>query len=243
MGRQRDYKMVGTVGNLIFYNHQGDYRIRTKPVSVKRSGASINSGLNFGKSSKISKQIRNGIASINPLTSDSRTIYRFTGAWNKFISWSEKQDPGSPVRQNGLPFIQGFQFNEQSDLDSIRAIQVSINSPETGLIEIRFAPFVPGGALQAPFNTDHIVLKWVITSTSLADVETEKLGKGEISIPYVYEVNQPPTVSIPVIATKPERIILMILAVHYMVKKKNGIQLLSDLKKLPCGVLWAGRVK
>jgi hypothetical protein len=170
-------------------------------------------------------------------------MYRFTGAWNKFISWSEKQDPGSPVRQNGLPFIQGFQFNEQSDLTSINAIQVTTSLSESGLMEFRFAPFVPGEALQALFNTDHMVLKWIITSTSLADVETEKLGQGEISIPYVHEVYQPPMVSIPVTATKPERIILMVLAIQYMVKKKNGIQLLSDLKKLPCGVLWAGRVK
>jgi hypothetical protein len=233
--------MVGTVGNLIFYNHLGDYRIRMKPVSVKRSRASVNSGLNFGKASKISKQIRNAMATINPSPSDSRTMYRFTGAWNKYISWLEKLDPASPVRKNGVPFIQGFQFNEQSDLDSIRGIQASINSPETGLMEIRFAPFVPGEALQAPFNTDHIVLKWIITSTSLADVETEKLGIGEISIPYVHEVYQHPTASIPVIATKPERIVLMFMAVQYMVKKKNGIQLLSDLKKLPCGVLWADR--
>jgi hypothetical protein len=108
-------------------------------------------------------------------------------------------------------------------------------------MEIRFAPFIPDEALQAPFNTDHVVLKWIITSTSLADVETEKLSKGEISIPFVHEVNQPPIISIPVIATRPERIILMFLAVQYMVKKKNGIQLLSDLKKLPCGVLWADR--
>ena len=34
---------------------------------------------------------------------------------------------------------------------------------------------------------------------------------------------------------------LMVGAVQYMVKKKNDIQLLNDLKKLPCGVLWAGQ--
>src|SRR4029077_4273097 len=120
--------------NLIFYNHQGDYRIRTKPVSVKRSRASVNSGLNFGKASKISKQIRNVVAAINPLPSDSRTMYRFTGVWNKFISWLGKQDPAFPEPKNGLPFLQGFQFNEQSDLDSIWAIQVSVKSPEPGLM-------------------------------------------------------------------------------------------------------------
>ncbi len=50
-------------------------------------------------------------------------------------------------------------------------------------MEIRFAPFVPGEALQAPFNTDHILLKWIITSTNLAHVETGKPAMGEMRIP------------------------------------------------------------
>ncbi len=58
MARQRDSKLVGTIGNLIFYNHRGDYRMRTKPDSVKRTAATVHSGLNFGKASKISLQIR-----------------------------------------------------------------------------------------------------------------------------------------------------------------------------------------
>ncbi len=132
MARQRDSKLVGTIGNLIFYNHLGDYRMRTKPVSVKRSRASVHSGLNFGKASKICRQIRNQIVTINPSKSGSRTMYRFTGALNKYIGWQEKQDPASPVRRNGLPFIQGFQFNEQSDLSSIMAIRVSITVRNPG---------------------------------------------------------------------------------------------------------------
>ncbi len=240
MARQCDSKLTGTVNNLIFYKFRGGYYMRTKPVSVKRSRASVHSGLNFGKASKISKQIRNQIVTINPSKSGSRTMYRFTGALNKYIGWQEKQDPASPVRRNGLPFIQGFQFNEQADLSSIMAIRVSISSSESGLMEIRFAPFVPGEALQAPFNTDHILLKWIITSTGLADVKTEKLAMGEMRIPYVHELFQPPVISIPVIA-KPENMMLMVLAVQYMVNKKNGIELLGDVKKLPCGVIWAGR--
>ena len=144
MARQHDSKLVGTINNLIFYNFRGAYYMRAKPVSVKRTRASVSSGFNFGKASRIGRQIRDIIEPINPRVSDKRMMYRFTGAWNKFISWLEKQDPASPVRKSGLPFIQGFQFNEHSDLESIRAIQVSVNSPEPGLMEIRFAPFVPG---------------------------------------------------------------------------------------------------
>ena len=231
--------MVGTVGNLIFYNHRGDYCMRMKPVSVKRSGASVNSGLNFGRASKLGRQIRGLIASINPTKSGSHTMYRFTGALNKFISWKEKQDPASAIRKTGLPFLNGFQFNDQADLGSITAIRVSVNSTEPGSIEIRFAPFVPTEALHAPFNTDQILFKMILTAANLDDVETEKLGACELIIPYSNEIYQPPVISIPAIA-KPDRLMLAIMAIQYMVNKKDGVEMLTDLKKLPCGVVWAG---
>jgi hypothetical protein len=33
---------------------------------------------------------------------------------------------------------------------------------------------------------------------------------------------------------------LAIMAVQYMVNKKDGLEIVTDLKKLPCGVVWAG---
>ncbi len=126
----------------------------------------------------------NLIAHIKPQNSDEPLSSRFTGAVNKFISWKEKQDPAVLSRQNELPFIQGFQFNSQSDLASISAIQVSLNSTEPGKMEIHFKPFVPSEALHAPFNTNHILFKMVLTETDLGDVETGKLGEAEIKIPY-----------------------------------------------------------
>jgi hypothetical protein len=109
--------------------------------------------------------------------------------------------------------IQGFRFNEQADLSSIMAIRVTVSSPEPGLMEIHFGPLVPGEALQAPYHTDHILLKWVITSTNFATVETGKPAMGEMIIPYGYEIFQPPVISIPAI-TKPDIMMLMVLAVQ-----------------------------
>jgi hypothetical protein len=239
MGRQCDSKLVGTVSNLIFYNHLGDYRIRMKPESVRRTHASIKSGLNFGKASKLSRQIRGLIAPINPSNTNGHSSNLFTGALNKFVNWKEKQDPVSLVRQKGLPFMNGFQFNGQADLTSITAIQVSTNPSESGLSEFRFAPFVPGEALHASFYTDHILFKIILTSTNFTDLTTEKIGMTEIKIPYNTETFQPPVIPMPptVITGK---LIMMVLAIQYMVTRKNVIEMQTDLKKLPCGVVWAG---
>jgi hypothetical protein len=239
MARQRDSKLVGTIGNLIFYNHLGDYRMRTKPVSVKRTTASVNSGLNFGKASKMSRQIRNLIAPVNPSKSDGHASYRFTGALNKFISWKEKQFPASPIPKNGLPFIQGFQFNDQADLTSITAIQVSVKPVDSGMLKINLAYFIPSQSLHAPSNTNSILFKMVFTGTSLTDVETKMLGTTEIEIPYNCEIFQPPVLLMPG-ATNSDDLLIMVMAVQYMVNKIDGVDMLTVLKKMPCGVVWEG---
>ena len=241
MGRQLDSKLVGTIRNLIFYNHLGDYRIRLKPQSVRRTAASIKSGLNFGKASKLSRQIRTLITPVNPANTDSHSANLFNGALNKFINWNDKQDPVSPDLQKELPIITGFQFNGQANLSSINAIRVSVNTTESGLSEFRFAPFIPGEALHAPFYTDHILFKIMLIAVNLTDLTTERINMTEIEIPYNTEIFQPPVISIPV-SELSGKLIMMIMAVQYMLNKKNGVKMMTDLKKLPCGVVWAGYV-
>ena len=147
MGRQRNSKLEGTFGNVIFYNFRGEYCMRTKPVSVRRTEASVNSGLNFGKASKISAQIRKAVAPINPANSDMRVLYRLTAAVNKFIAWKEKKDAASIKMPEKLPFISGFQFNDQSDLSSITAIRPLVKSTDPDVIEISLPPLIPSPIL------------------------------------------------------------------------------------------------
>ena len=238
MGRQRDSKLVGTIGNVIFYNYRGEYCIRTKPVSVKRTKASVNSGLNFGKASKISAQIRKSVASINPAQSDIRVLYRLTAAMNKFISWKQKKDAASIKMPDKLPFLYGFQFNDQADLSSIFAIRPLVKSTEMGLTEISLMPFVPSQSLQAPSNTKNILFKMILLGVSLDKAETDTLGKAEIEIQYSNEPFQPPVITIPT-SSKPEALVILVMAVQYMVNKNEEVELLNDKKKMPCGIAWA----
>jgi hypothetical protein len=238
MGRQRDSKLVGTFGNVIFYNYRGEYCMRTKPVSVKRTKASIHSGLNFGKASKISGQIRKAVAPFNPANSDMRVLYRLTAAMNKFITWKEKKDAASIKMPEKLPFISGFQFNDQSDLSSITSIQPTIKTIIPGIAEINLLPFVPSKNLQAPTNTKSIILKMILMGISLDKIETEIIGKGEIEILCSNGRFQPPVISIPN-SPKPGDVVIMAMAVQYIVNKNNDVELLNDKRKMPCGVAWA----
>jgi hypothetical protein len=237
MARQRDSKLVGTIQNLIFYNHQGDYRMRLKPAYVKRSSASVKSGLNFGRASMAGKQIRQAIYSIIPSKSGNRSMFRFTGALNRMLSRIEKEDPASSFLQKNLPFVNEFQFNDESVTPSV--IQPQVKSTGSGLIEIQFPPIVPADSLHAPYSTDHIIFKIIATSTSLAYPETDHTKPAEIRIPYQHDVFQPALLSMH-LKNDPGRLILVVVAVEYFVVKKGGISLLTDPKKMPCGVVWAG---
>jgi hypothetical protein len=241
MAKQRDSKLVGTVGTLIFYNRLGEYCMRTKPATVRRSKASVNSGLNFGKASKISRQIRSLVEAINPSKSNIQAV-RLNGTINRFISWKEKKDAASATMPRKLPFIYGFQFNDQADLSSINAIQPSVKTIGPGLTEISLSPLFPSQSLQAPANTNIIILKMILMVVRLEKAETELLGKTEIEIPYSNETFQPPVASFPA-ASKPGDLVILVMAVQYMVNKNEDVQLLNDIKKLPCGVGWAGIVK
>lgn len=239
MARQRDSKLVGTLGNVIFYNYRGKYCMRTKPVSVHRTKASINSGLNFGKASKISSQIRRAVASINPANSEMRVLYRLTAAVNKFITWKGKIEAASIKIPKKLPFIYGFQFNDQADLSSIRDIRPTLKATESGLTEISLLPLIPSQSLQAPGNTNRILLKMILMAVNLEQAETKLLGKSELEIPFSGEAFQPPVIPIPA-TSKPSDLTILIMAVQYMANKNGEIELRDDKKKMPCGVGWAG---
>jgi hypothetical protein len=238
MAKQREAKLVGTIGNVIFYNWEGEYCMRVKPGNVRRTEASVSSGLNFGKASRISRQIRTLIDEINPSKSNIQA-YRFNGAINKFISWKEKKDAAFIAMPEKLPFIYGFQFNEQADLTSITAIQTSIKSTDPGFTEINLLPIFPSRSLQAPANTNSIFLKMMLIGINLEKAETELLGKAVLEIPYSNETFQPPVISIPA-SPNPGDLLIMVMAVQYMVSKNGEVELLNDKKKLPCGVVWTG---
>jgi hypothetical protein len=166
-------------------------------------------------------------------------MYRLTGALNKFISWKEKKDQASANMPDKLPFIYGFQFNEQVDLTDITAIQVSVKPTGTAMTEVSLAPFISSRSLHAPANTNRILLKMKLMGTNLSDAETELLGTAEIEIPYSTDSFQPPVISIPSSA-KPGDLAIMVMAVQYIVNRNSEMELLNDKKKLPCGVVWAG---
>jgi hypothetical protein len=131
----------GTLGEFIYYEWKGKQCVRAKPRKFKRTEASVKSGLNFGKASRIGSKIRYLIKSINPGKKDIQVTYRFTGALNKFISWKEKQIPVSVDISSGLPYLKDFQFNDQADISNMPFLKVSAKITTPGNLEISLPSF------------------------------------------------------------------------------------------------------
>jgi hypothetical protein len=236
MATQENTRLEGSIGNIIFYKFRGGYYMRSKPVNVTRNDASVKSAQNFGKASRICRQIREMIEPINPAASDKRAIYRFTGALNKMINWKEKNKLGITRLLGILPLITGFQFNDQADIPL--AIKPVVTFPASGRMEIQLMPFVSADGLYAPYNTEHIIFKIVITTTNMSELKTTRTDIPEIKIPYNHETFSPESISLPVI-TDQDSLILIVLTIEYFVNTKEGTGILNSVKNMPCGIIWS----
>ncbi len=178
---------------------------------------------------------------INPVKSDQHLMYRLTGALNKFIAWKEKMERMSHTMPKKLPFIYGFQFNSEADLSSISAIQPFVKSSDPGLVEINFAPFIPSQSSYSPSDTNYVLLKMILVRSNLEKAEADLIGKSDLEIPFTSDSFQPLVINITG-EISPGDLVMLIMSAQYMVTRNGDLQMLTDKKKLPCGIAWAGMI-
>ena len=73
---------------------------------------------------------------------------------------------------------------------------------------------------------------------NLSNPGTRLLGQAEIEIPYGSDLFQPPVVSLPVTLNS-GNLVIIVMAIQYLVNKNGEVEMLTDRKKLPCGIVWA----
>ena len=135
---------------MIYYSLNGEYYTRTKPNQVNRSTASVKSGLNFGRASRLSRQIRLLIAPLNPCNADKKLMFRLTGTLNRFIHCISSANPTEADRSAGLACLRDFQFNDQAIVAGLLNFSVRANSKDSGPPGLTISPFIPGSSLPAP---------------------------------------------------------------------------------------------
>ncbi len=228
----------GTLGEFIYYNWKGKQCIRAKPHKFERTEASIKSGLNFGKASRIGSEIRDLIKSINPCKNDIQVTYRLTGALNKFISWKEKQISVQVDISEGLPYLKDFQFNDQADMSNMTFLKVSAKITEPGNIEISLPSFRTKKSAPYYIYANQIKCKMILVGIDLENDEAEEYGNVVIATPYREEIFDLPVANMRT-ATEPGKLMILVVAMQYFMSKDDESDMLTDKKKLPCGIALA----
>lgn len=238
MGKQGNKGIRGTFGNMIYYSLNGEYYTRTKPNQVNRSAASVKSGFNFGRASRLSRQIRLLIAPLNPCNADKKLMFRLTGTLNRFIHCISSANPTEADRSAGLACLRDFQFNDQAIVAGLLNFSVRANSKDSGPPGLTISPFIPGSSLPAPKKTAQILCRIMVTCSNLEQTSTKLLGKAEFIIPYQKELYEAPAL---LFTSSPESddLMLMIVSLEFQSLHNGEMQRDERLRYRPCGIVWA----
>jgi len=228
----------GTLGEFIYYNWKGKQCIRAKPVKFERTDASVKSGFNFGKASRMGRKIRDVIKSINPSKKDLQVTYRFTGALNKFINWREKQIAVPLDISGGLPYLKDFQFNDQADIRNMPFLKVSAKITAPGIIEISLPSLRTKEIIPYYIYANQFKCKMILAGIDLDTDEAEEYGKAVIEIPTNVEKFDLPVQTMRT-AKEPGKLMILVLALQHFTSKNDESEMSADKKKLPCGIAHA----
>jgi hypothetical protein len=228
----------GTLGEFIYYNWKGKQCIRAKPVKFERTEASVKSAFNFGKASRMCRNIRDVIKSINPSKKDLQVTFRFTGALNKFISWREKQISVPVDISGGLPYLKDFQFNDQADISNMPFLKVSTKITEPGNIEISLPSFRTKEIIPFYIYANQFKCKMILAGIDLDTDEAEEYGKAVIEIPTNVENFDLPVQTMRT-TKEPGKLMILVLSLQYFTSIKDESEMSTDKKRLPCGIALA----
>jgi len=238
LGKQKNIAIQGTVGNTIYYSLHGKHYQRSKPTRVNRTAASVRSGLNFGKASRICRQVRELVAPLNPCNGDKKLMFRLTGALNQFIHCLSEANPKETSRLTGLAYLRDFHFNDQAIETGLRNFSIPANSNVSGSPGLTIPPFIPRSSIPAPEKTEQILCRIVSTCSNLDRVATKLLGKAEFIIPYRMELYEPPALLF-TDSPEPDDLILMIVSLEFQSLHNSEMQTDERLRYRPCGIAWA----
>jgi hypothetical protein len=240
MAKKTNDIIQGSIGRVIHYEWKGKQCMRSMPRKFKQTKASVKSGLNFGKASSISREIRQLIAYVNPCRNDNTVMFRLTGVLNQFINWKAKQSPVAGGILTDLPFINNFQFNNQCDLSNTPVMKVSAKISEPGLLNVTLPPYNPRQILGLHFFCNQAVYTVILIISNLNTGVAEISETATFNIPTEDVIFQPPVLSMRT-STGTNELVILVMVIQYSrgAVDLGRTEMITDIKKLPCAIAWA----
>lgn len=162
-------RLHGKLGNVVYRTVGKTAIVQSKAGEVKQTAATKQSAMEFGLASNCSKIIRTAFFPLT-YTADGGMINRLNGAVLKCIKNSENQKRGERDLHDGdLKFLEGFQFNRYSPLNSALKIRPIAELDSSNRIRVQIPAFKDIADLLHPIHSQSCVLRLMILAINFRD--------------------------------------------------------------------------
>jgi hypothetical protein len=181
MARQETFYVRGAVEHLIFYKYRDTYCCRSRPTTVNQTDATRTSGKQFGQAARLSRLLRESLASLLPNRKDKKMMYRLNDA---FFQWLRKGADSVPWNNN-LPSLQGFLFTTQTELSTFCPQAMTVNWEQAGQVTISILEMKLESGLTAPEKTEIVYWKVTVCSCPLEEsIPPSPPQRIQLELPY-----------------------------------------------------------
>jgi hypothetical protein len=235
MAKQDKIFLSGQVGPVIFYEYRGIPCARSQATKVRQTRATKNSAKQFGKAVHIAKMLRAGLGSLLPDAKDIDMRYRFN---NALLQWLRNDMPANGSADTDLPFIDSFEFNKESELSGRLKLPLSIDWTKPGTILLTIPRLDPAQVITAPAYTQTVHWQITVTGFSMSKDEVTESYSVKMDMDYNKGFIATKQLSLPFVL-KPGDITIVALALKFSAEKKGTVQVITDKRWLPAGIVGA----
>jgi hypothetical protein len=155
MAKQNKTYVSGRVGNIIFYESQGQHLARVRPDRVKQTKATKASAKDFGRAVRWSKEIRD---LLSPLYKDNKLMYRMNTA---LLKWIRQTGDDKELGARNIQELVSLQLNEEVPPGKRIKFEPLVDMKTAGKIFVTIPALRPAKDFSTPKDTRKIEIALV----------------------------------------------------------------------------------
>jgi hypothetical protein len=238
MARQLNQHFIGRIGNLIYYELNGGYYIRSVPAQVKQHPASKPASSNLTIASRAGKRLRLLLAPVLPVKMTKTLQNRFSGSIMRWLNQPQLHPLPAGAE---LPCLQNFLFNEATSIKERLKIDMQLTRSGSKLLQLHLPAFIPTERISAPAYTKLVDCTITAAACMLQTDEAMTSCTFKTAIPYNAVPIPAQTINLPVEMAAGGWVVVAI-ALTYITGKKGAEAPCTNPAFMPSEIIAAMQV-
>jgi hypothetical protein len=235
MARQTGIKLRCTVDDIIYYELNGGYYMRSKPMSNKQTKATKQAASFFGLAQTAAGNIRSALSGVLV----SHTIFDKKNDLAQPINqWMLTGALSNSSKQNDLAFISGYEFNSKSALATRWKIKCSVERNTGNTLLLNIPAYNATQKMQAPAGTKGVDIFISACSCNIKSKQLTGMYSKQQTIAYSNSNIPAQQLPLPVLTAKGNLTIVFI-TLRYTVIKNGKQQIVQEQAWVPGAVVAA----